>query len=349
MAHHKFSMTSEFPILPWEHRASGAATTAGAQCALEIGGRKRQFTLRMREGVIYFKAAEGAPLWAVTRVFERDLAGDELIQAWKSELARANYGRYLVYRPFLFDLKTSSGGVQTAMGIVHRADYSGWAREWFDSHWLDVPAHRDGKTLDVWGNQFEKATRRTLHHAHRAFLDRALPEDMRRPIETRWVRGSEAELQRVFALALRLFVRDDDLARIPTRANWAFMASNPADAGGWGTLAPSSHYNKPLRYAPVWNDLLKLVERHFVLAGMSWKHGAPSRARNDFEVSQREKWGRDWRGDWDIETPKVSLAAKPLAHLSAHEKLEDSLALRKWLRDKISPRVINNWLNKTLD
>ena len=230
----RLPMMNEFSILPWEHRGSDAPTVAHAQYELEIGGRERQFLLKMREGVIYFKSCKSAPMWAVTRVFESDLVGDELIETWRAEVARENYGRYLVYRPFLFDLKTRSGGVQTAIGIVHRADYSGWAREWFDEIWLDVPAHRDGKTLDIWGNQFEKATRRTLHHTHREFLDRALPESARHKFETHWVRGNEAELQRVFALAQRLFVRDDDLARVPTRAQWAFHGVQSGDCGRLG-------------------------------------------------------------------------------------------------------------------
>lgn len=339
----------EFSILPWEHRGSGATTESHAQTELEIGGRKRQFALKMREGVIYFREPMRSNLWAATRVFERGLAGDELVEAWRAEIEQQNYGRYVVYRPFLFDLKLRTVGVQTAMGIVHRADYSGWAREWFDQSWLDFPAHRDGKTLDVWGNQFEKATRRALHHTHRAFLDRALPASARLEIETRWARGNEAELQRVFALVMRLLVRDDDLARAPRRAHWAFMASNPVDAGGWGMMSPSSHTNKSLRYAPIWPDLLRLLEQHFVLGGMSWKHTEKSSAHNGYETSQREKWGHDWRGDWDVETPKIRLAAKPIAHLSAHERLEDLLALREWLRDKIPPRQSANWLGKALD
>lgn len=338
-----------FSILPGEYRGSGAASQPHAQTRLQIGGRERRFLLKMREGVIYFQEPNRVNMWAVTRVFERELAGEELIEAWREEVARANYGRYVVYRPFLFDLKTSwSGGVQTTMGLVHRANYAGWAREWFDCNWRDVPAHRDGRTLDVWGSQFEKATRRVLHHTHRAFLDRALPASARRDIETRWARGSEAELQRVFALAMRLFVRDDDLNAVSGRTAWIFLASNPTESGGWATMSPGSYYQTPLRYAPNWNDLLKLLEQHFVLCGMSWQRGPTTDAPDSFNARQREKWGENWRGDWEVVTPQIQLAAQPVAHVSAHEKLETALELRDWLQGKIAPRQLANWLSKAL-
>ena len=338
-----------FSILPSEHRGSGASTAPHAQCESATGGRGRRFALKMREGVIYFREPKRAAQWAVTRVWVREMAGEELIEAWKTEVERENYGRYLVYRPFLFEEQTSSGGVQTAIAIVHRAEYSGWAREWFDQNWLDVPAHRDGKTLDVWGDKFELATRRVLHHTHRRFLNRALPASTRRNIETRWARGDETALQRVFALGLRLLVREDELAPTPPRTAWTFYASNPVEIGGWGTMSPGSYHQTPLRYSLVWNDFLKLLEQNFVLSGLKWKRETTPVSYHGISAHQRKKWGEDWRGDWNIETPKVWLEARPAAYLSGHERLETSLELRDWLRDKISPRQLANWLSKTLD
>jgi len=349
---------NEFSILPWEYRGSGHSTAPGAQTESEIGGRKRQFTLKMREGVIFFKEPERAPMWAVTRIFERDLKGEELVEAWRREMANENYGRFVVYRPQLGDPAGRYGaGVRATLALVQRADYSGWAREWFDSTWLDVPAHRDGKKLDLWEDRFQAASLRALYHTRDALLDRDLPAAVRRDIEPHWVAGDEAGLQRVFALAVRLFARDETDVPVDPGPQWSFAAANPVEPGGWSVVAPVAYYyNSELRFSTVWEPLLKLLERHFVWVGMNWKQNELSGFPDIIEtptgtriVGELVHKSDDWRGQWQVETPFITLNARPVATLSAHDKLEATLELRDWLQGKISPRQCANWLSKSLD
>ena len=342
---------NEFSILPWEYRGSGASTTASAWAEASIGGHKRQFSLRMREGVIYFREPKGASIWAVTRQFERDLAGDELINAWRDELKRENYGRYLLYTPYLFGGRLGNkarSGTETALGLVHRADYSGWAREWFDDQWRDIPAHRDGRALDVWGKSWSDASKRAYAHVQTDLVERALPASVRRDIPTRWVSGDEAELRRIFGLALALFVRSLDDRRVV--GSCVLAASNPISAGGWKWMV-SPAYRHDLRFASAWKPLTELIQQKFVLVGMMWqrREAQPSARNADYVKLQRARFGDDWRGDWRVQTPEVTLPIQLVARISAHEKLEATLQLRDWLNGKVSPQKSKNWLSKALD
>ena len=339
-------------ILPWEYRGSGAQTMPGAPVERAIGeraigGQRRRFTLLMREGVIYFAEPKRAPVWAVTKIFERAVASDELIEAWQREVSRGNFGRYLVYAPHLFwDAMRYDSGAQTALALVHRADYSGWAREWFDAQWRPVPAHRDGKPLDVWGQTFQNATRRAFYHVRSALLDRALPA-ARQNIDPRWVAGDEAELRRVFELGLRLFVRPD-AARARGGKRWPFAAANPVSPGGWGWASGPS-YQSDFQISPAWKPLLDLMEQHFIWIGLQWERIEFRAPLAPYVAAQRERWGDDWRGNWRVQTPSLVIEAAPPARLSSHDKLEAILQLRDWLHDKISPRQLQNWLSAALD
>ena len=304
----------------------------------------------MREGVIYFTQPKRAAMWAVTRVFEREMVGEELIEAWQAELARGNYGRYLVYTPHLYldDVHYENSAV-TALSLIHRADHSGWAREWWDEDWLRIPPHRDGVTLDVWANNFQAATRRAFYHTRHALLDRALPVSRRRAIETRWVAGNQAELKHVFGLALRLFARPDSLfVQYPAEyPRWVFAASSPLAQNGW-LQKKETHFGNLVNFSTVWNPMLELLERHFVWVGMDWERVELRRSPNEYVQAQREKWGDDWRGNWSVQVPQIGIEAEFAPTLSAHEALEAKLELRDWLQDKVSPRQRANWLSKAL-
>ncbi len=329
----------DFSILPWEHRGSGDSSALGAQIQLKIGGCERKFMLRMREGVIYFAQPKRAPIWAVTRVFEQELGSDELINAWRAEVARENYGRFVVYRPNFIGT-----GVNTTLALIHRADYSGWAREWFAPDWRQTPVHRDEKTLDVWGDKFQNATRRAFRHASDALLNRAMEPGERRDIPQRWTRGNPAELEHLFGLAVRLFVRRDPTfgaSSGPLRR--IFAASSPANEGGWvrgGWLLPTT---PDLQISPSFKPLLQLLQEHFVMVGLSWKK------IGTYNPNRAGAFRTRWRGNWETYTPEITLSSAIEPHLSAHDKLEAILELRDWLEGKVSPRQSANWLSKALD
>ena len=325
-----------FSILPWEHRGAGASTAPHAQTRLGIGGRKRNFLLKMREGVIYFTEPKRAPVWAITRQFERELRGDELSEIWRREIERENYGRFVIYRPTL-----PGTSVSTTLSIIHRADYSGWLREWFARDWRQTPVHRDQKTFDIWGDKFQNATRRAYSHAADALVNRAMEPGERRDIPMRWVAGDEAELNRIFALVTRVFVR-----RIPDYPQQSglfqrsFVASSPTNQGGWFSADWLSSFASDLQVSPAFEPILRLMETHFVLVGLSWKK---TYAR------PKTPWGERWRGRWETVAPEIKLAAEIESSLSAHDRLEAQLEVRDWLHDKVSPRQSANWLSKALD
>lgn len=326
----------EFSILPWEHRGSNAPAVAAAQTPLEIGGRARKFTLKMREGVIYFAEPKRAPVWAVTRIFERNLQGDELIKAWRTEIERDNYGRFIIYRPNL-----PGTSVNTTLAMIHRADYASWAREWFSSGWHQTPIHRDRKTLDVWGNNFQNATRRAYSHVGETLIHRAMEPGERRDIPLEWIAGDEAELQRIFALTVRVFVRRHETFPQQSRPfRRSFVASSPINVGGWFSQDWLSSFAADLQVSPAFLPMLRLMESQFVLVGLSWKK-AIHRPKNS--------WGERWRGRWETFAPEVNLSAPIESSLSAHDRLEAQLELRDWLKGKVSARQSANWLSKALN
>lgn len=324
-----------FSILPWEHRGSGAPGVADAQTQLEIGGRARKFMLKMREGVIYFAEPKRAPVWAITRIFERNLVDAELIATWQEEIERANYGRFILYQPNL-----PGTTVNTTLAMIHRADYAGWAREWFAPNWHQTPVHRDKKILDVWGNNFQNATRRAYSHVGETLVNRAMEPGERRDIPLEWIAGDEAELQRIFALAVRVFVRRDlNHAQRSGPLRRSFVASSPINPGGWFSQDWLSSFASDLQVSPAFLPLLRLMESHFVLVGLHWKK-ACHRPKNP--------WGERWRGRFETVAPEVKLSAQIESSLSAHDVLEARLELRDWLRDKVSTRQSANWLGKAL-
>ena len=322
-------MNTHFSIPPWEFRGSNHDNEAHAQTELEIGGKKRKFLLKMREGVMYFKEPARVPLYAVTKRFERELRGDELIEAWREEVGRENFGRFVVYQPNFPGTSAS-----TVLAMVHRADHSSWVREWFHPNWLEVPTHRDGKRLDVWGDGFQNATRRAFRHTHKTLLDCALSVQERQEIPPVWKQGDEAELRRVFALVMRLYARRK--AQDSTRT-WNFAATNPASKGGFvDNFNPLYHLD--LSFSPSIRAMRQLIEQKFVWTGMEWKHFNSKFSQSNQHHATLQKWGKHWRGNYGISTPHISLTVPLVAHLSSHEKLESLFELRDWLEDKIPPK-----------
>ncbi len=333
-------MNTHFSIPPWEFRGSNQLETAHAQAELEIGGTKRTLLLKMREGVIYFKEPNRVPAYAVTKQFERELRGEELVETWREETRRENYGRFVVYNPSFPD--TSVG---TVLAMIHRADHSGWVREWFRPNWLEIPRHRDGKQLDLWGNGFQNATRRAFRHTHKTLLDCALSTEERPEIAPNWKRGDEAELNRVFALVMRLYARRKAQ---DSNQTWDFAACNPASKGGFADTF-SSLYHLDLEFSPSLGALRHLIEQEFVWAAMEWKHFNSKFDSFNANHAALQKWGEHWRGNYGISTPHIGLTVPLVAHLSSHEKLESLLELREWLSDKTTAKQSAHLLAGALD
>lgn len=355
-------MNTHFSIPPWEHRGSGCSTAPHATASLEVGGREREFLLKMREGILYFKEPTFVPvsaarkrfgrelsIWAVTKRFERELRGDELVEAWKCEVERGNFGRLVVYQRNLLERQAN-----TILAMIHRADGASWVREWFRPDWLEVPAlpngtPPNGKRVDVWGDKFRAATQRAFGYTQRTLLDCALPVEEGRPISPSWQRGNEAELRRVFALVMQFYTRQ----RSPSTPHpWSFAACNPASNGGFlNSFDPAHHLH--LQFSPALEPMIQLLEEQFVWTAMEWRALPPSyrwRLLSPFLPQEiAHKWGYYWRGHFSPSTPQIKITLPPVEELSVHEKLESLLELRDWMHGKISPEQSAHLLAGALD
>ena len=338
--------------MPWEYRGSSFDPTQHAVTSLELGGRKRDFLLKMRGGIIYFKEPKRAPIFAVLRQFDTEMRGDELAKEWKREVERENFGRCYARSA---DFQRCPG--KTVIVAIIRSDFSGWISDAFHTHWHVVPKHRDRKILNVWEASANTGTWRAFLRVRDALRDRDMLGDAlrdrdmlgdalrdrdmlaseRQTIAPHWVTGNEIELQRIFAIVMQLYVHRGVGNFSHT---WKFGATNMASQGGFlHTFNPN--YYQDLRFSATLVPLVRLLNQHFLWVGMDWKH-------HDTRFFSPMR-GNDWRGAYSIVTPSLELTVPLVAILSNHERLELSLELRDWLTDKVSPRRIDSWLSQVLD
>ena len=327
-------MKPTFAILPWEHPGAAFDPTPHARASLEIAGAKREFLLKMRDGLLYFKEPARVALFAIPHHFDADLRGDALIGAWQAEVARGNFGRCHSRSVDFFHTPGS-----TVVAAIIRPDFSGWVTDAFHPHWREIPAHRDGRLLNFWKESANHATWRAVLRVRDSLCDRPMPHSERQPLSPRWARGDEASLRRIFALIIQLYTR-----RTGTNSSrtWKYYATNMACMGGFdGGFSPL--YNGDLRISPLLSSLLRLLHQHFVWVAMDWQ-------RRDTTHYPASQWpANEWRGSYKVVTPCLQLDAPLVAVLSNHERLEFSLELRDWLEGKVSPRQSANWLAQTLD
>ena len=324
-------MTS-FAILPWEHPGADFDPAPHALSTLEVNGRAREFALKMRGGVIYFKENGREATWAVPHLFPQDLARDEqaLRQTWREHVQGEQFGRF-VARHFTFP-DTEAHGLAT---MIHCADGSGWIKEWFDSNWRPIPPFSKQKRFDVWGQKFENASKRAIAGALPAMLDRQLPPLDSVSVASRWVKGSQHELEHAFALGVRAFIGPRETRR-PVEAR--FGAHSVAGKGGLVHSFNSPSFRNDFRVTPAFLPWIRALDEAFLWVGLSWFEGRQSGYRSPqwlersaiLKSQQVQKWGEEWRGLWDFGAPQLRLSA-PVGEMSAHERLESRFQLLDWI------------------
>ena len=325
---------NSFSILPWEYPGADFDPAPHALACLEANGRRYDFGIKMREGVIYFKEDKRLDTWAIPRLFPQELAGDEntLLQTWREHVEKQRFGRF-VARHFVFP-DTEAHGLAT---MIHGADGAGWIKEWFDANWLDVPPFSKSKRFDVWGQKFESASKRAIASALPALLDRALPPlDLVSP-PARWVKGTQLELERAFALGVRAFVGPREPRR---RVEARFNAHGVAGKGGLVHGFNSPPFQRSVHMTPAFLPWIRALDEAYLWVGCSWFEGRQSGyrspqwlARNEsLKGEQVQKWGEKWRGLWDFSAPQLRLSA-PVGEMSAHERLETRFQLRAWVEE----------------
>ncbi len=323
-----------FSILPWEHPGSDFDAAPHALSSLEVNGAARAFGIKMRDGVIYFKEDGREAMWAIPRLFAQELAGDEsaLCETWREYVERQQFGRF-VARHFTFP-DTEAHGLAT---MIHGSDGSGWIKEWFDSNWLDVPPFSKSKQFDVWGQKYESASKRAIASALPALLDRALPPLDLVSTPARWVKGTQLELERAFALGVRAFVGPREPRR---RVEARFNAHGVAGKGGVVHGFNSPPFKNAFRVTPAFLPWIRALDEAFLWVGCSWFEGRQSGYRSpdwlarseSLKSEQVQKWGEKWRGLWDFWAPQLRLSA-PVGELSAHERLESRFQLFEWIEE----------------
>ena len=334
-----------FALAPWEFPGADFDPTPHATTRADIGGRERTIWIKMREGVIYFKDAEHARVYAVTRLSDDEIAVDaeRLVAVWKAEIARENYGAFLVIRHrFPRSFATAS------CCIILQADGSGWIKEHFDRDWTKFYSLLP-EPLRLWG-------RKPLGHKgefifqqmHSHFLERAVSPAHFQSIEPRWTNGSAEEMMTVARSAAQLW-------QIP------YPASKTLE---WICQSNSAFFNEssilPFRYAShyqsTFNEIQEWVRWHYAFVGIAWiKATENAELQEQMRYKQRknwlrsvDKWGENWRGNWSGTQFKLQLFAPPISNASMHDKLEAARVMQKFLAGRMPADEIEAILRDAL-
>lgn len=333
-------MKTQFFLLPWEHRGASGTVEPHAFSSVEVGGRSRDFRLKMRESIIYFKEPKRVAVYAVTKQFPRALDGDELVAAWKSEIARGNYGRFIARHLWFASVPAS-----TVLTLVHRADGSGWIKEWFDSDWLETPPHRDGGRLELWDERgFHVANRRAIRRARPAMLQRVFPHDKAPEIQPRWLSGSEEEARRIVPHFLKLFAPTmgrhfRSFERIPLE----LTACSPSANGVLQHYGIDGNYFYQFPLSSLTRRAFRVLQEHLAFEEMTWinRHLRDDRRKHSYwkleEIrAGNERFGDEWRGNFEMAIGTIRFDIAPFDIPTHHETLESLLEVRDWLDGKIS-------------
>jgi len=332
---------SQFPLLSQEHGFARAGAKPDATARLSIGGKTRNFLLRLHEGLIYFKEPSRAPVFAITETFDPSLMRDAigLISRFGSEVAQSNYGALVSKRDYFPGLP-----VRAQISLILRPDGSGWMREHFDEEWFVLPSDK-AAPLDVWNDQdTEAAMRAHLPFAQRSLLNRAIsPETMQ--CETPIWQGEASEtITQLLIAAARTWIapsapwNDEEWRLLKFKSHSAFSRGDIE--GRWRAHALLSPH-----FATFW----ELLEPQIQFVGVRWSEGGEqleqyARSRNE-KIYQAglEKWGREWRGNWAPQRASYSIQLPDTSNQTAHEKMEAALFLRDWLRGRMGEKELE-WL-----
>ena len=332
-----------FVLLPYEHVGADFNPQVHAETRLEIGGRPRNFLLKMRDGVIYFREPSRGQAYAIPELFDEKLATDRigLISAWQRAIAAGNYGAFVARREYFEKLP-----VRGQFLMILKSDGSGWMREWFDDEWFLLPESEKASSTNVWD---EKALESFVDERLRAvkvkLLSRAINPTVRENNLPRWIGGSGEQFAALTIAAVRLFgaYSPDYEQSVGVK-----MKSHSAFAKGEGTgfwLAWLGQRRTIV--APLW----ELLAREFTFVGVRWSEGGEQveqqYKRTRIEAIYKaglERFGENWRGNWAPQRADFTIQIPDLTQTTTHEKLESQLLLREWLRGKMPDEQIETLL-----
>jgi len=331
---------SQFSLLSQEHGFARSGAKPDATARLSIGGKARNFLLRLHEGLIYFKEPSRAPVFAITETFDSSLARDAigLISRFGSEVAQSNYGALVSKRDYFPGLP-----VRAQISLILRPDGTGWMREHFDDDWFMLPDDK-AAPLDVWNDQdTEAAMRARLPFAQRSLLNRAISPEWRQRETPVWQGEASETITRLLIAAARTWIapsapwNDEEWRLLKFKSHSAFSRGDIE--GRWlkhALLSP--------QFAAFW----EVLEPQIQFVGVRWSEGGEqleqyARTRNEkiFQAGL-EKWGRDWRGNWAPQRASYPVQLPDTSNPTAHERMEAALLLREWLAPKMGEKALES-------
>ena len=324
---------SQFILLPWEHAFSGASLKPHATARLTLGGKTRNFLLKMRNGVIFFKEPSRGQVFAITELFDQNLSRDAigLVSRWQNQVAQNNFGAFVLKRDYFPKLP-----VRAHILLIVKPDGSGWMKEHFDEEWFLLPDDKRAD-LDVWNDKHvESQVRDRLPFVQRSLINRALnPQVLELDLPT-WKLESGEKISELLVAATRLFIEpsshwnQDERRVLKIKSHSAFSKGDIE--GFW--LKHALHNPK---FARVW----ELLEPQIQFVGVRWSEGGEQldqygRSRNEKVFKEGlEKWGQLWRGNWAPQRASFRVQLPDVSSQTAHEQVEAGLVLRDWLREKM--------------
>ncbi len=324
---------SQFVLSPFDFPFSGHSARPHAQARLTVGGKARNFVLKIHDGTLYFKEPARSRGWALLEEFEPDAARDSigLVSRWQRAVDAGQFGAFVSRRDYFPKLP-----VRAQILLLLTGDGSGWMREHFDPDWFLLPGDR-AAPFDVWNDlEVEATVEARLPFAQRQLINRAIPRETLSTDAPRWLAMSGDEIARVVTAAATLFLSPDAFWNEPDNRVLK-IRSHSAFARGDIEGRFLKHALHSPQFARVW----KLLEPRIQYVGVQWREGGEEsdqyvRPRNEAVFAAGlEKWGHLWRGNWAPTRASFPIEIPEIAGITAHERLEAGLVLRDWLRGRM--------------
>ena len=340
--HANSRLMSQFVLPPFDFPFSGHNVRSHAQARLTIGGKTRNFVLKIHDRTLYFKEPARGQIFALLEEFDPTDARDSigLVSRWQTSIAADNFGAFVSKRDYFPKLP-----VRAQILMILKSDGTGWMREHFDQNWFLLPEEKQAE-LDVWNDkEVEAQIRARLPFVQTQLISRALDPQTLELNPPQFLAQSGEQISEVIGAAARLFIEpmdywnDEERRVLKIKSNSAFSKGDIE--GSW--LKHAQHTPK---FARVW----ELLEPQIQFVGLKWNEGGEQleqygRSRNTkvFEAGL-EKWSRFWRGNWAPQRAGFVVQVPDVSNQSAHERLEAGLLLRDWLRGKMSEVKIEELL-----
>lgn len=337
-------MKNHFAIAPWEYPGADFDPAPHAQTRLDIGGKKRTLWLKMRDGIIFFREPSLAPVYAIPKRFDQELASDpeKLVFEWQREVLRDNYGAY-----FVSHRKWPGTPAIANYCLIVRTDNTGWMKEHFDEEWRAIaPLVALKNPLWIAKPTYSYTSEQVCKKMRPVFLKREVDARHFQTAPPHWTHSPHEMLSVLRSAALLWRATPYTKVLVEKPLEWQCKSNSSFQGGvvtGWLTYGDSH------RCGVVWD----FVKWHYGFVGVEWKRASdhpelialykPSIWQKGFDA-----YGENWRGNWIGSRYETTLTAPPLSAPTQHDKLEAALCLREFLADKMPADKLAMWIQDAL-